>query len=177
MNETYTKARFWRCALQVNPAGYIAYRGADHGLTEVEYNNNLVEVALEYGIKVIGLADHGNVDTVNAIRSTMNEHGILVFPGFEIASTEKTHFVCLFPESTSKDQLNRYLGALGLTDPENGVWPSDLGGNDLLQKVEDLGGVAYAAHCTDDSGILRRKLGHVWQTAICRRNTILKLNT
>jgi ABC-type lipoprotein export system ATPase subunit len=168
MNETNTKARFWRCALQVNPAGYIAYRGADHGLTEEEYNKKLVEVALENGIKVIGLADHGNVDSVDAIRNTMNEQGILVFPGFEIASTEKAHFVCLFPESTSKDQLNRYLGALGLTDPENGVWPSNLGGNDLLQKVEDLGGVAYAAHCTDDSGILRRKLAHVWQNPLLK---------
>lgn len=168
MNEAYTKARFWKCALQVNPAGYIAYRGADHGMTEEEYNKRLVEVALENGIKVIGLADHGNVDSVDAIRSAMNEQGILVFPGFEIASTEKAHFVCLFSESTSKDQLNRYLGALGLTDPENGVWPSNLGGNELLQKVEDLGGFAFAAHCTDDSGILRRQLNHVWQNPLLR---------
>ena len=30
MSETYPFARFWRCALQVNPAGYHAsYRGSD----------------------------------------------------------------------------------------------------------------------------------------------------
>ncbi len=168
MNEAYTRARFWKCALQVNPAGYIAYRGTDHGLTEEEYNEKLVEVALENGIKVIGLADHGNVDSVDAIRSAMNEQGILVFPGFEIATTEKAHFVCLFPESTTKDQLNRYLGALGLTNSEDGVWPSNLGGNDLLQKVEELGGFAYAAHCTDDNGVLRRSLRHVWQDTLLR---------
>ena len=168
MIESHTKARFWKCALQVNPADYIAYRGADHDLTEAQYNRELVNIVLENGIKVIGLADHGNVDGVDAIRTLMNDQGILVFPGFEISSTEKVHFVCLFPENTSKDQLNRYLGALGLTDPANGVWPSDLGGNDLLQKVEELGGFVYAAHCTGANGILRQKLVHVWQNPLLK---------
>lgn len=168
MTDTYTKARFWRCALQANPSGYSAYRGTDHGLTEDEYNQRLVDVALENKIKVIGLADHGNVDGVDAIRAAMEPHGILVFPGFEIASTEKAHFVCLFPENTTKDQLNRYLGALGLTNPANGVWPSNLGGNNLLSKVDELGGFVYAAHCTDDSGVLKQKLVHVWQNPLLK---------
>jgi ABC-type lipoprotein export system ATPase subunit len=164
----YTKAQFWKCALQVNPAGYIEYRGTDHGMTEEEYNQQLLTVALENDIKVIGLADHGNVDGVDAIRSLMNEHKIIVFPGFEIATTEKAHYVCLFAENTTKDQLNRYLGALGLTNPENGIWPSNLGGNDLLTKVDELCGFVYAAHSTDDSGILRQKLVHVWQNPLLK---------
>lgn len=168
MTETYTNAKFWKCALQVNPAGYIGYRGTDHGMTEEEYNRRLLEVALENDIKVIGLANHGNVDGVDAMRSLMNQHKIIVFPGFEIATTEKAHYVCLFAENTSKDQLHRYLGALGLTNPENGIWPSNLGGNDLFAKVDELGGLVYAAHSTDDSGILRQKLVHVW------RNPLLK---
>lgn len=168
MTQPHTKAQFWKCALQVNPVGYIAYRGTDHGMNEAEYNQRLVDVALENGIKVVGLADHGNVDGVDAIRTAMNQQGILVFPGFEIASTEKAHFVCLFSEITTKDQLNRYLGALGLTDPENGVYPSNLGGKDLLQKVEELGGIIYAAHCTDDSGLLRQRLVHVWKNPLLK---------
>jgi len=168
MSEQFTKARFWKCALQVNPAGYIAYRGETHGLSEEQYNAELVRVAKENGIKVIGLADHGNVDGVEAIRTLMNENGIVVFPGFEVASTEKVHFVCLFPENTSKDQLNRYLGALGLTNPDDGIWPSNLGGNDLLTKVDALGGFTYAAHCTDDNGILRQKITHVWQNPLLK---------
>ncbi|MBE1426122.1 DNA repair ATPase RecN [Desulfomicrobium macestii] len=168
MTEFHTKAQFWKCALQVNPVDYISYRGADHGMSQEQYNQKLVEVALENNIKVIGLADHGNVDGVDAIRTVMNQQGILVFPGFEIASTEKAHFVCLFPESTTIDQLNRYLGALGLTNPANGVWPSNLSGNDLLQKVEELGGVIYASHCTDDSGVLRQRLVHVWQNPLLK---------
>lgn len=163
MADKYTKAKFWKCALQVNPAGYIAYRGGDHGMTEEQYNQDLVRIAKENDIKVIGLASHGNVDGMDAIRAIMNDYGILVFPGFEIASTEKAHFVCLFPEDSSRDQLHCYLGALGLTNPANGVWPSNLGGNDLLSKAEGLGGFVYAAHITHKgSGILDRQLAHVW---------------
>ena len=164
METSYTKASFWKCALQVNPADYIQYRGTDHGMTEEDYNRRLLEIALENDIKVVGLADHGNVDAVDAIRALFADSGILVFPGFEIATTEKVHFVFLFPEETTRSQLERCIGALGLTDPEDGVRPSNLvGGNELLKKIEDLGGFAYAAHCTEENGVLFRKLNHVWQ--------------
>jgi len=169
MSEQYTKASFWKCALQVNPVGYIAYRGAGHGMTEEQYNQELVRVAKENDIKVIGLADHGNVDSIDAIRQIMNENGILVFPGFEIASSEKAHFVCLFSENTTTSELNRYLGSLELLDPENGVQPSKLSAERLLKKVEeDFKGFAFAAHCTDDNGVLYRKLNHVWQNSLLK---------
>ncbi|MFT5319628.1 MAG: ABC-type lipoprotein export system ATPase subunit [Chlamydiales bacterium] len=164
----YTKAQFWKCALQVNPFDYISFRGSDHGMKEGEYNQELLRVAKENDIKVIGIADHGNVDGVDAIRSLMRANEIIVFPGFEIASTEKIHFVCLFPENITKDELNRYLGALGLTDPSEGTWPSNLGGIDLLKKVEELGGFVYAAHCTGASGILKQKSHHVWSSPLLK---------
>jgi len=110
MSDKYTYARFRKCALQVNPAGYIAYRGQDHGLSEDEYNKWLLQICLDEDIKVVGLADHGNVDSVDAMRNTLSEEGVIVFPGFEIASTEKAHFVCLFPDKTTQDEMNRYRG-------------------------------------------------------------------
>ena len=169
MPEQYTKARFWKCALQVNSADYIAYRGKDHGMTAAQYNQELLRIAKEHNIKVIGLADHGNVDGVDAIRTLMNENGIIVFPGFEIASSEKAHFVCLFPENTTISELNRYLGSLELLDPEDGIRPSRLSAVQLLKKVEeDFDGFAYAAHCTDDNGVLSRRLNHVWQNPLLK---------
>lgn len=168
MSETYTKAQFWKCALQVTPSSYIAYRGKEQSLSEDEYNQQLLRVCKEENIKVLGIADHGNVDGIDAIRSIMEPEGIIVFPGFEIETTEKVHFVCLFAENTGKDQLNRYLGALGLTDPADDVWPSNLGGNDLLAKVNELGGFCFAAHCTDDKGVLKQRLVHVWQNELLR---------
>ena len=164
----FTKAKFWKCALQVNPASYIHYRGTDHGLTEGEYNQNLLRVCQEENIKVLGIADHGNVNNVDKIRDLMSQNEIIVFPGFEVSSSEKVHFVCLFNEKISKDILNRYLGNLELLDPEEGVRPSKLSAVLLLEKVYELGGVTYAAHCTEDSGVLYKKLNHVW------RNPLLK---
>ncbi len=168
MLDTYTKAQFWKCALQVNPAGYISYRGDDHGMTQDEYNQALLKYAQEQDIKVLGLADHGNVDGVDAIRTLMNGHDILVFPGFEIASSEKVHFVCLYPEKTTTAELNRYLGDLKLLDPEDGIRPSRLSGEQLLQVVDEHGGLVYAAHCIDDSGLLQKRLNHIWQNSLLK---------
>ncbi|MBP0633346.1 TrlF family AAA-like ATPase [Cupriavidus sp. AcVe19-1a] len=164
MSDQYTYARFWRCALQVNPVGYnFTYRGNEHGLTEADYNQALLSKCLELGIKVVGLADHGSVDSVDTLRSVLEPHGIVVFPGFEIASTEKIHMVCLFAEDTTKDQLHRYLGNLGLTDPQDKVWPSKLGCLELAEAIKNVGGFWYAAHATQANGILFQKSVHTWQ--------------
>ena len=164
MSEQYTYARFWRCALQVNPVGYNStYRGGEHGMSEADYNQALLAKCLALKIKVVGLADHGSVDSVDTLRNALEPHGIVVFPGFEIASTEKIHMVCLFPEGTSKDQLNRYLGSFKLTNPEEKVRPSVLACVQLAEIIRDLGGFWYAAHATQASGILFQKSVHTWQ--------------
>ena len=181
MNDTtsqpsYTVARFWRCALQVNPSGYQSkYRGTEHGLDEATYNQQLLDHCLAQDIKVVGIADHGNVDAVDGLRRFLEPHGIVVFPGFEIASSEKIHMVCLFPEGTTKDQLNRYLGRLDLTDVQDTVWPSGKTCLDLAQTIFDLGGFWYAAHMTGDNGLLRLNqdgggLVHIWKTEALQRD-------
>ena len=160
----FTYARFWKCALQVNPESYNkVYRGEDHGLKGQEFLESLLTICRREGIEVVGLADHGSVQDVDAIRNYLTPHGIVVFPGFEVATTEKVHWVCLFHEETTVDQLNRYLGNLQLTDPKEGVRPSRLGGEEFLRCVEELGGFCYAAHATNESGVLKQKANHLWQ--------------
>lgn len=166
MSDQYTFAKFWRCALQVNPVGYNGtYRGADHGLDEQSYNQSLLQKCLDLGITVVGLADHGSVASVDALRQVLQPHGVVVFPGFEIASNDKTHYVCLFSEDTTGQLLERYLGSLDLLDPSDGVRPSRLSSEQLIEKVDQLGvwGFIYAAHCTQDSGLLKNHLQHVWK--------------
>lgn len=164
MTQQFTYASFWRCALQVNSVGYTGtYRGVDHGLDESNYNKALLQKCLELGIKVVGLADHGSVTSVDALRKTLQPHGIVVFPGFEIASNDKTHYVCLFPEETSVQQLERYLGNLKLHDPADGIRPSRLSSEELIEEIDVLGGFIYAAHCTQESGLLKNRLNHVWK--------------
>ena len=170
LQPSYTVARFWRCALQVNPSGYQSkYQGTGHGLDEASYNRQLLDQCLAQDIKVIGIADHGSVDAVDGLRRFLEPHGIIVFPGFEIASSEKIHMVCLFPEGTTKDQLNRYLGRLDLTDVQDTVLPSRKTCLDLAQVIFELGGFWYAAHMTGGNGLLRLNqdgggLIHIWKS-------------
>lgn len=160
----YTHARFWRCALQVNPVSYNAsYRGSEHGLTEADYNQALLAKCLELEIAVLGLADHGSVGSVNALRHVLEPHGIIVFPGFEIASTEKIHIVCLFPEGTSTAALQAYLGELGFANPEKLTEPSRYSCLELAERIKKLGGFWYAAHATQASGLVFQKSVHTWQ--------------
>jgi predicted metal-dependent phosphoesterase TrpH len=86
------------------------YRGTGHGFEEAYYNQQLLDQCEAHGIKVVGIADHGSVDAVDGLRQFLEPKGIVDFPGFEIASSEKVHLVCLFREGTTRDQLNRYLG-------------------------------------------------------------------
>lgn len=165
----YTVARFWRCALQVNPFSYQAtYRGKGHGLDEASYNQQLLEQCVAQGIKVVGIADHGNADAIDSLRGFLEPHGIVVFPGFEIASSEKIHMVCLFPEGTSKDQLNRYLGELGMPSVNQTITPSNKTCLVLAEIIFTRGGFWYAAHMTGANGLLRLNqdgggMPHVWK--------------
>ena len=168
MVKEYTKAQFWKCALQVNSYSYIKYRGRNHGLSEAEYNTQLLRICLEENIKIIGIADHGTVEGVDAIRNVMNPEGILVFPGFEISSSEKIHFVCLFSEDTSTTGLNRYLGSLELLEPEQGIRPSTLSAEQIFKKIEEIDGFIYAAHCTGDNGLLKERKNHIWKNPLLK---------
>ena len=168
-SQHYTYARFWKCALQVNPHGYSSrYRGQDLGLSAESYIEKLREVCRQQEIKVVGLADHGSVQDVDRMRNALSLDGIVVFPGFEIASTEKVHMVCLFSEDTATEMLQRILGRLELMDPEERVTPSNLGCLEIAKIVYEQDGFWYAAHMTGNSGLLRLHqdgggLVHVWK--------------
>ncbi len=160
---SFTFAQFWKCALQVNSHGYSkAFRGQDHGLGAEAFLEALLKECQEQDIALVGLADHGSVTEVDAIRQYLTGHGIVVLPGFEICTTESIHWVCLFHEGTSVEQLSRYLGKLDLLDPSVGVRSSSLGGAELLAIMDEIGGLCFAAHATDPKGVLTQKAYHLW---------------
>ena len=163
-------ARFWKCALQVNPAGYIRYRGEDHGLSEQEYNIALRDACVENDVAVVGIADHGNVRSLKPLQKVLSDAGIVVLPGFEIASSEKAHLVCLFPEDSSQEWLNQTLGAVGIEgdSPGDEVRRSTNTAIQIVQEVDQRGGFSFAAHVTGDNGILKLALHHVWKCSLLR---------
>ena len=143
-DNAYTKARFFKCALQVNPASYVKHRGQQQTLKEDEYNKQLLAACLEAKIEVIGLADHGSVDGVDKLRALFSENGVVVFPGFELASSEKIHFVCLFDEAKTSQELERILGSFQLLNPQDGHRPSSLSAEQLIDAVNQQNGFIFA---------------------------------
>ena len=164
-------ARFWKCALQVNPWTYAQQyqgQGAAHGLTDDDYNAAIADRCANNGIQVVGIADHGSVDGLDKLRQAIENKGMVVFPGFEIASTEKVHMVCLYPAGTSVAALNQYLGAMGLPVGGKKTDPSKFGCLAIAEIIDKQGGFWYAAHATGASGLLRLQqdgggLHHIWR--------------
>ena len=157
-------ATYYKCALQVNPCSYSKYRGSEV-LDEDAYNLEVLKKCKENNIVIVGLADHGRVDSSEKLRETLSSNDIIVFPGFEITSAEKMHMVCLFPPDKSNSELNQFIGALGLGGASGGTEASDQTCLDIADKIKKLGGFWYAAHITGDSGILKiGKLNKIWKS-------------
>lgn len=154
----YKGARFYKCALQVNPCSYAKYRG-EATQDETEYNEQILKQCQENGIEVVGLADHSKVEDSEILRGFLQENHIIVFPGFEIASSEKIHMVCLYPETTAVSALNGYLWQLMGDNASHlsatPTHPSSLSCEQIAGKVNKQKGFWYAAHMTGKNGLLR----------------------
>ena len=156
VSEFSAGAEFHKCALQVNPHHYAGtYRGQASALDEAGYARALAEKAAELGITVLAVTDHNHVGGVDAIRSAAREHGISVFPGFELTSAEGVHVLCLYPPETTEEQLKLFLGGFGVATPKPSSDPCEEFFSELLARVCDQGGIPVAAHATNDNGLFK----------------------
>lgn len=148
-------ARFYRCALQVNPHSYAdKYRGQPSALTEQQYVEAIVDRAVAHHIEVLAITDHNHVGSVDAFRTEGDRKGIAVFPGFEVESMEGVHVICIYPRNTTVSQLSRYLGELGIIDTDASSKASSQSFSQILELVKERGGIAIAAHVTQSKGLL-----------------------
>ena len=134
LNSSFKKARFFKCALQVNPAGYIQYRGQQQILTEAQYNQQLLTAALEAGIEVIGLAAHGSVDGVDAIRDL----GVCFHEGDGVRADEKAAVRCYRLAAREGDHKSMYNLGLCYLDGD-GVKPNTAKSLEWFQKAAAAG--------------------------------------
>jgi len=148
-------AKFYRCAFQVNPAHYAkTFRGDDHGMEEKAYVTSLLDKCVELGIEVIAVTDHNYAGSIELFKTEAATRGMTVFPGFEVASSEGVHILCLYAPDTSDTELQRYLGQLDIMNTEPSTSLSRKTFNELLACVKDQGGQTIAAHITHDKGLL-----------------------
>ena len=153
-------AEFHKCAFQVNPSHYAAtYRGQASTLDEADYARVLADKATELGVTVLAVTDHNHVGGVEAIRAAARERGVTVFPGFELASSEGVHVLCLYAPETAEEELERFLGEFGIRATTTSSIPCKESFSGVLARVCDQGGIPIAAHATNDSGLLRKLRG------------------
>jgi hypothetical protein len=161
-------ANYYRCALQVNTPFQDRFKGFDSrhrrgsAAYQRDYAHALAKACKRIGIDAIGLCDHNSVAYVKTIRDELGEEGIVVFPGFEVASTEGIHVLCLFNPDADVEDLDHLLTKLGLPPKERwtngeGLAPrqSPLAFPEIFELVQrDRKGICIAAHVDRENGLL-----------------------
>jgi DNA repair ATPase RecN len=123
------------------------------------YVDQLLAEAVVNNIQVLGITDHNDVSSVDRIAARAKERGIVVFPGFEVMSSEGIHVLCLFDPGTTEADLRPHLYGLGVKT----VGPSsDLCECTFVQVLEHIanrGGICIAAHVVHHNGLLYETSG------------------
>lgn len=149
-------AVFHRCALQTNPHHYAgSFRGKPAAGDANAHAQAIVDKAVEIGVSVLAVTDHNDVSGVPAFRSAAAHRNIHVFPGFELSSSEGVHVLCIYPQDTDDERLGRFLGEFGLTNTTPSSDLATRGFIAILDRVREQGGLAIAAHVTNDGGLFK----------------------
>ena len=151
-------ARFYRCALQVNPFAYLVrHKKPTAFKTEEDYNAAIVAACHESGIEVIGVTDHYRVEESVGLLRAARAAGLFAFGGFEAVAKDGVHFLCLF--DPDKDAvLERFIGDCGIRDDRQLSPIGEKDSLELLECAKKWGGICIAAHVAADQGGLLKKL-------------------
>jgi len=159
-------ARFYRCALQVNPYAYLSRHHKKSSFqSEAEYNTAIIQTCLEIGIEVIGVTDHYRVQHSANLVNAARDAGLWAFTGFEAVTKDGVHFLCLF-DPDKDDVLERVIGECGIHDIELPSPTGSLDSIELLERSKKWGAVCIAAHVASKDGLLKKLSGqsriNVW---------------
>ncbi len=161
-------ARFYRCALQVNPFPYLGrHQKQSNFADEKAYNDAIVAACLANGIEVIAITDHYRVKESETLAAAAKAAGIIVFPAFEAVTKDGVHFLCYFAPDKDFAELERHIGACEVFNQQG---PSPTGKFDcteLLEKASEWVCVLVAAHVTNNGGLLKKLSGQTRVQAWC----------
>lgn len=153
-------ARFYRCALQVNPFAYVQ-RHTDRTdfATEADYDEAMVAACRDNGVEVIAVTDHYRVKTATSLIAAAEAAGIAAFPGFEAVTKDGVHLLCIFDRDSDLNALERRVGECAPDMSQD----SPLGDFDAMELMERCatrwGAVCVAAHVAAPGGLLRKLSG------------------
>ena len=150
-------ARFFKCALQVNPFAYIQRHAKKSAFaSESEYNLALVAALKAHAVEVIAITDHQRADTGVSLAKAAIEAGIIVFPGAELETKEGVHFLCLFDPDAIAARIGGILGDCGIHDQSKPPACIKYDVSELIAKASDFHCQFIAAHvAAEKKGLLR----------------------
>ena len=149
-------ARFYRCALQVNPFEYLGRHKKKTTFTnEADYNAAIVQACRELGIEIIAVTDHFRIQSSVGLIKAARDAGLHVLPGFEAATKEGIHFLCLFDPAREHASIERVIGDCGVHDEVDDSPTSKYDVGELLEEAATKwGAVCIAAHVASERGLL-----------------------
>jgi len=149
-------ARFFKCALQVNPFEY--YKRHSKGASypdEQTYNAALVDALSTAKIEMIAITDHYRISSGAALAVVARAAGIAVFQGFEAVTKDGVHVLCLFDPDEDVGRIERFIGDCGVHDEVEASPTGDKDFDALLSACNDKwGGICVAAHVSSKGGLL-----------------------
>lgn len=146
--------------------------------------NNIVNMSFIKGIDIIAVTDHNHAGNARAVMKCAKKRGVVAVPGMEVATREEVHLVCLFPglDEVLKMQDSIYkslpdiknrpdiYGEQLLMDENDDVTGyvekllitgADMGVEDVVSDVQELGGVVIPAHVDRESYSMLWNLGDI----------------
>lgn len=154
-------ARFYKCALQVNPFEYLQHYERDTAFSDEDsYNGAIVQACREQEVEVIAVTDHYSARSSESLRKAAQNAGIHVLPGFEAGTKEGVHLLCLFDPNRTLDELERFLGDCGIHETETRPSTCDYDVLEFLDRSRNSwDAVCVAAHVASEGGLLRTLKG------------------
>ena len=149
-------ARFYRCALQVNPYAYVQRHIQNTAFdSEEAYNAALIHSCNENDIEVIAITDHQRCNTGQSLAEAARDAGIIVFPGAEVETKEGIHMLLLFEPDTHWERCSGVLGDCGIHDQTNPPKSIKYDIHELLREAKRWDCVCIAAHVAGEKGLLK----------------------
>ena len=121
---------------------------------------DVVNFALAAELDVIAITDHNTVDWCDPVRRAACGTNLHVLPGTEV-STKHGHLLAIFDETFSVEGIKEFLIRAGFTQGRYGrldaASPEDM--DTLAKWVDEMGGVAIAAHVDSNNGLMTFRVG------------------
>ena len=154
-------ARFFKCALQVNPFDYLSRHGITSSFSnEQEYNAAIIEACYDAKVTAIAVTDHYRVRSSAGLVECSRAAGIIAFPGFEAVTKDGVHLLCLFDPCKELDDLERILGDCGIHQETEESPTGKYDVAEFLVESQKWGAVCIAAHVASPDGLLGKLSGH-----------------